>query len=64
MNGTSVAPMKDDEQHQKRSQSVLHAAAAASEPRNTWTNEEVANIYSQPLMELTFQAVSKDPTWP
>ncbi|KAI9856322.1 MAG: biotin synthase [Trichoglossum hirsutum] len=36
--------------------SILRDAVGAMEPRNDWTKEEIATIYSMPLMRLTFAA--------
>lgn len=36
---------------------LLADAVAATKPRNNWTKEEIAAIYYQPLLELTYQSV-------
>lgn len=36
---------------------LLADAVAATKPRNNWTREEIAAIYYQPLLELTYQSV-------
>ena len=38
--------------------SVFENAIAADVPRNTWTKEEIKEIYETPLMKLAFAAVS------
>lgn len=38
---------------------IFEDAAKATAPRNSWTREEISAIYYQPLMELTYQAVSE-----
>ena len=38
--------------------SVFDSALAADLPRNTWTKEEIREIYDTPLMKLAFAAVS------
>lgn len=37
---------------------ILQEAVVAKGPRQNWTREEIAAIYYQPLLELTYQAVS------
>lgn len=39
------------------SKQVLLDAVAATAPRQNWTRKEIAAIYYQPLMELTYLAV-------
>lgn len=39
---------------------IFRRAVTATKPRHTWTKEEVAAIYHQPLMELAFQSVSRE----
>lgn len=39
-------------------QRIFRDALAATEPRNTWTREEISAIYYQPLMDLAYQAGS------
>lgn len=39
--------------------SVFENAIAADTPRNTWTKEEIKEIYDTPLMKLAFAAVSQ-----
>ncbi|KAI1174873.1 biotin synthetase [Nemania sp. FL0916] len=41
---------------QRRSASTFEQAVAASLPRTTWTRDEIAEIYGQPLMELASAA--------
>jgi biotin synthase len=41
--------------------SVFDNAIAADSPRNTWTKEEIKEIYDTPLMKLAFAAVSQLP---
>jgi hypothetical protein len=36
---------------------VFETALAADTPRNTWTKEEIKEIYDTPLMKLAFAAV-------
>jgi biotin synthase len=38
---------------------VFENALAADTPRNTWTKEEIKEIYDTPLMKLAFAAVSQ-----
>lgn len=45
-----------DKQHNARQ--ILLGAAAATRPRNDWTEKEVSAMYHQPLLELAHQAVS------
>lgn len=40
---------------------LLADAVAATKPRNNWTREEIAAIYYQPLLELTYQSVILQP---
>lgn len=42
---------------QENARRVLRGAAEATAPRHDWTKEEIAAIYYQPLMELSYQAV-------
>jgi biotin synthase len=42
--------------------SVFETALTADAPRNTWTKEEIKEIYDTPLMKLAFAAVSRLPT--
>jgi biotin synthase len=42
--------------------SVFENAIAADSPRNTWTKEEITQIYEMPLMKLSFAAVSLVPS--
>ena len=44
-------------EYQKWTRQVLRDAVAAAAPRYTWSREEIAAIYHQPLMELAYQAV-------
>ncbi|KAL7813563.1 hypothetical protein V8C44DRAFT_327116 [Trichoderma aethiopicum] len=37
---------------------LMAEAVAATKPRNNWTREEIAAIYYQPLLELTYQSGS------
>lgn len=53
----SVSP-----QHKTPQSSVFETALAADTPRNTWTKEEIKEIYDTPLMKLAFAAVSQLPT--
>jgi biotin synthase len=39
--------------------SVFDSAVAADTPRNTWTKDEIKEIYETPLMKLAFAAVRK-----
>ena len=39
--------------------SAFDAALAADTPRNTWTKDEIKEIYDTPLMKLAFAAVSQ-----
>jgi biotin synthase len=41
--------------------SVFENALAADTPRNTWTKEEIKEVYDTPLMKLAFAAVSQFP---
>lgn len=40
------------------SKSVFEEAVNATKPRNTWTKDEISEIYKTPLMELAYAAVS------
>lgn len=37
---------------------VFEDALSATKPRNTWTKEQIKEIYETPLMNLAFAAVS------
>ena len=39
------------------SSSVFDSAVNSAGPRNTWTREEITQIYKVPLMELAYAAV-------
>lgn len=56
-NDQDVASIHDNVEHQQWARQVLRDAVAAAAPRYTWSKEETAAIYHQPLMELAFQAV-------
>ena len=43
---------------QSQSNNVLDQASNAKAPRNSWTKEDIRDIYKTPLMELTFRSVS------
>jgi biotin synthase len=43
--------------------SVFENALAADTPRNTWTKEEIKEIYDTPLMKLAFAAVRSLPNF-
>jgi biotin synthase len=47
-----------DSERQKVVKEIVQQAMAATRPRHNWTRDEIAALYYQPLMELTFQAVS------
>lgn len=47
---------KDRAENAKR---ILREAVSAAKPRHNWTKEEISAIYYQPLLELTYQSVSK-----
>ncbi|KAK4678797.1 biotin synthase [Podospora pseudoanserina] len=55
-NDQDVASIQDNVEHQQWARQVLRDAVAAAAPRYTWSKEETAAIYHQPLMELAFQA--------
>lgn len=38
--------------------SIFRDAVKATAPRQNWTREEISAIFYQPLLELTYQAVS------
>ena len=40
-----------------RTGSAFDEAMKASGPRNTWTKQEISEIYQKPLMELAYAAV-------
>lgn len=40
-----------------KSTSVFQDAVNATQPRNTWTKDEISQIHRVPLMELTYAAV-------
>jgi biotin synthase len=54
-------PPPQQQQQQQRSgldgKKLMAEAVAATKPRNNWTREEIAAIYYQPLLELTYQSV-------
>lgn len=49
---------RTEHQRSQYAKEVLQNAVAARVPRHDWTREEIAAIYYQPLMELSYQAVS------
>lgn len=44
--------------------SVLHNAVNTRAPRNSWSKDDIREIYNTPLMELAFKAVRGDPSLP
>ncbi|KAK9378968.1 uncharacterized protein V2V93DRAFT_79255 [Kockiozyma suomiensis] len=58
----AVAVPEDHQSHvdplafDKQDESVLERALKASGPRNTWTREEIQQIYETPLMDLVYHA--------
>lgn len=51
-------PQRQDLDKQQNARQILLGAAAATRPRNDWTEQEVSAMYHQPLLELAHQAVS------
>lgn len=49
--------IQQDEARQQRARQILREAVSATAPRTNWTRQEIAAIYYQPLLELTYQAV-------
>lgn len=47
-----------EKQRRENAKRILREAVSVQQPRNDWTKEEIAAIYYQPLMELTYQSVS------
>lgn len=47
-----------EQQRRERAKRILREATQVAQPRHDWTKEEIAAIYYQPLMELTYQSVS------
>ncbi|KAH7001356.1 hypothetical protein EDB80DRAFT_89890 [Ilyonectria destructans] len=45
-----------EKQRSDKAQRILRDAVSAAQPRHDWTKEEIAAIYYQPLMELTYQS--------
>ncbi|KAL7957309.1 hypothetical protein V8C34DRAFT_187303 [Trichoderma compactum] len=58
--GAAPAPPPPPPPRQQKSgpdgKKLLADAVAATKPRNNWTREEIAAIYYQPLLELTYQS--------
>lgn len=54
-------PHRQDLDKQQNARQILLGAAAATRPRNDWTEKEVSAMYHQPLLELAHQAVSTVP---
>lgn len=52
-----------EKQRSDKAQRILRDAVSAAQPRHDWTKEEIAAIYYQPLMELTYQSVSIYPVF-
>lgn len=53
-----------EKQRSDKAKRILRDAVSAAQPRHDWTKEEIAAIYYQPLMELTYQSVSFYPVCP
>lgn len=51
-------PHRQELDKQQNARQILLGAAAATRPRNDWTEKEVSAMYHQPLLELAHQAVS------
>lgn len=51
-------PSQQEQVHAEARKKVFRDAVAANSIRHNWTKEEISAVYYQPLMELTFQAVS------
>lgn len=51
-------PHRQELDIQQNARQILLGAAAATRPRNDWTEKEVSAMYHQPLLELAHQAVS------
>ncbi|KAK1764165.1 hypothetical protein QBC33DRAFT_548250 [Phialemonium atrogriseum] len=47
-----------DGDRQQNARRILREAAEATAPRHNWTRQEIAAIYYQPLLELTYQAAN------
>ncbi|KAH7156503.1 hypothetical protein EDB81DRAFT_928518 [Dactylonectria macrodidyma] len=45
-----------EKQRSDKAKAILRDAVSAAQPRHNWTKEEIAAIYYQPLMELTYQS--------
>lgn len=52
----AVTPSSADADREAKAREIFKKAVAATAPRTTWTKEEIAAIYYQPLMELAYQA--------
>ena len=48
-----------EQQRRDRAKQILRNAVSLTQPRHDWTKEEIAAIYYQPLMELSYQSVSR-----
>lgn len=54
---TDETNVKTESERRQNARRILREAVAATGPRHTWTREEIAAIYYQPLTELAFQSV-------
>lgn len=53
----STSHEQTERQRRETASNILRDAVATKSPRHDWTREQIAAIYYQPLMELTFQSV-------
>lgn len=52
-----VHPASQQQPPLKPTSRVFEDAVQANGPRNTWTKEEISEIYNTPLIELTYASV-------
>jgi hypothetical protein len=57
VDAAELSRLRTEEERRENARRILHDAVAAKSPRHDWTREEIASIYYQPLIELSYQAV-------
>ena len=57
VDAAEISRLRTEEERRENARRILQDAVAAKAPRHDWTKEEIAAIYYQPLMELSYQAV-------
>lgn len=53
-----------ERQRAERAKRIMRDAVTATQLRHNWTKEEIAAIYYQPMLELTYQSVSSRQPFP